>query len=59
MWYEFLAFWQPAWLCFVVILCFISVVLGGWVHWSVVGWGFLSLVFNGFLEWFPCVGPLR
>ena len=29
MWYEFLAFQQPAWLCFVVVLCFISAVLGG------------------------------
>ena len=29
IWYEFLAFRQPAWLCVVAILCFISVVLGG------------------------------
>ena len=51
MWYECLAFRRPACFCFVVVLCFMSVVLGGWVYWSVVGWGSLSPVF----KWFPRV----
>ena len=55
MWYEFLAYRQPAWLYIDIILCFVSVVIGGWVYWPVVGCGALSHVFNGFIGWFPCV----
>ena len=56
MWYEFLAVRQPAWLCFLVVLCFISVVLGMWVYWSVVWWGgpflqFLLVSSSGFPAW--------
>ena len=39
----------------VVILCFISVVLGGWVYWSVVGWAPFSLVsLRGVRAGSPC-----
>ena len=46
-------FRQTAWLYFVGILCFVSVVLGRGVFWPVVGWGALSQVFTGFLGGLP------
>ena len=46
------AFRRIAWLYF-VILCFISVVLGGQGFWPVVGWGVPFSGFNGFLGLSP------
>ena len=59
MWYECLTFRQTAWLCCVIVLCFMCVVLGGGSTGQWCGGGSLSPVCNGFLGWFPCVGPLR